>query len=68
MKPTASFAQSNTNFIVNNSTAGVCICVTTGSCALASGGGSSSTSDGSGIIDIRIINVRNLSSSNILNA
>jgi hypothetical protein len=54
MKPTAALAQ--TTFIVNNSTAGVCICVTAGSCALANGGSSGST-DGSGIIDVRIVNV-----------
>lgn len=43
------------NFIVNNSTIGVCICVTSGSCALS--GGTSSSTDGSGSIDVRIINV-----------
>lgn len=42
-----------TNFIVNNSTVGVCICVTTGSCGSASSG----SSDGSGSIDVRIVNV-----------
>lgn len=50
----ASFAQSG--FIVNNSTVGTCICVTSGSCALANGG-SGSSNDGSGTIDVRIVNV-----------
>lgn len=42
-----------TPLIVNNSTVGVCICVTTGSCGTTSAG----TSDGSGVIDARIVNV-----------
>lgn len=47
-----------TALIVNNSTVGVCICVTTGSCALAGGGTSTGGStDGSGLIDVRILSV-----------
>lgn len=45
--------QSFSQYIVNNSTVGVCICVTTGSCSLASG----TVNDGSGNIDLRIVNV-----------
>ena len=47
-----------TPLIVNNSTVGACICVTTGSCALAGGGTTpGGSSDGSGLIDVRIISV-----------
>lgn len=56
-----------TALIVNNSTVGACICVTTGSCALAGGvtspGGSS---DGAGLIDVRIISVSIINSTNDL--
>jgi hypothetical protein len=52
----AALALAQAQFIVNNSTVGACICVTSGSCALASGGSSAAT-DGSGSIDIRIVNV-----------
>lgn len=51
---------SQNNFIVNNGTVGVCICVSTGSCGLAGGSSSNnggSTADGSGAIDVRIVNV-----------
>jgi hypothetical protein len=56
------FAFAQTNFIVNNSTVGVCICVTAGSCALANPPAnptptSAPGTDGSGIFDIRIVNV-----------
>lgn len=47
--------QTFSQYIVNNSTVGACICVTSGSCSLASGVGSAN--DGSGNIDLRIINV-----------
>lgn len=52
---------SQTNYIVNNSTVGVCICVTIGSCSLAGGSspgtGTPGSTDGSGNIDVRIVNV-----------
>lgn len=50
-------------FIVNNSTVGVCICVTAGSCSLATPG--TGATDGTGSLDPRIINVSfNVSMSN----
>lgn len=42
-------------FIVNNSTVGVCICVTAGSCSLSTPG--TGATDGTGSLDPRIINV-----------
>lgn len=52
------FPQPQAPLIVNNSTVGVCICVTTGSCALAGGGtATGGSTDGSGLIDVRILSV-----------
>lgn len=56
-----------TALIVNNSTVGACICVTTGSCALAGGGTTpGGSSDGAGLIDVRIISVSIIISTNDL--
>lgn len=50
-KPSASFAQVSPGGIINGG-GGTCVCVTSGSCGVSSG-----SSDGSGSLDIRIINV-----------
>lgn len=43
--------------VTNNTSIGVCICVTIGSCALAGGSPSTTPTDGSGSLDVRIVNV-----------